>query len=173
MFFYKTLTHTINLHPSFFGARTEEFVKAKLYSDVEGTIDGRVGFIICCLQVLDGDTVGKVLPGTGEAEFHLTYRALILKVFKDEVLDAKVTRVAPTGFFATVGPLEIFVSSFYIPNDLEYTPTANPPAYTSRSLGETIKQDDHVRLKIVGTRQDQNNLFAIGSIKGDYLGLIH
>ncbi len=49
----------------------------------------------------------------------------------------------------------------YIPNDLEYTPTANPPAYTSRSLGETIKQDDHVRLKIVGTRQDQNNLVSL------------
>jgi DNA-directed RNA polymerase II subunit RPB7 len=56
-------------------------------------------FIVCCLEVLDGETVGKVLPGTGEAEFHLTYRALILKVFKDEVLDAKVTRVAPVSMF--------------------------------------------------------------------------
>lgn len=35
----------------------------------------------------------KVLPGTAEAEFTLTYRALVMKPFKNEVVDAIVDKV--------------------------------------------------------------------------------
>ncbi|XP_012666061.1 DNA-directed RNA polymerase II subunit RPB7 [Otolemur garnettii] len=35
-----------------------------------------------------------------------------------------------------------------------------------------IQQDDEIRLKIVGTRVDKNDIFAIGSLMDDYLGLV-
>ena len=34
-------------------------------------------------------------------------------------------------------------------------------------------QDDEIRLKIVGTRVDANEIFSIGSLMDDYLGLVN
>ena len=33
--------------------------------------------------------------------------------------------------------------------------------------------DDEIRLKIVGTRVDANEIFSIGSLMDDYLGLVN
>jgi len=33
-------------------------------------------------------------------------------------------------------------------------------------------QDDEIRLKIVGTRVDASDIFAIGTLMDDYLGLV-
>ena len=81
---------------------------------------------------------GKVLPSTGQARFKCEYTCVVMKPFKGEVVDAKVVNVnkaslfgadasvgmAPgissyrslhadsqMGFFAMVGPLQVFVSS--------------------------------------------------------------
>lgn len=51
---------------------------------------------------------------------------------------------------------------------MQFNPSANPPAYVSQD--ETIEKGSKVRLKIVGTRTDVNEIYAIGSIKEDYLG---
>ncbi len=37
------LTHTILLHPSYFGAQLEDYLRQKLYEDVEGTCSGKYG----------------------------------------------------------------------------------------------------------------------------------
>lgn len=88
----KELTHTILLHPSFFGPRMLQYLESKLYDDVEGTCSGQFGYIIAVVSVLD---VGKgmVLPGTGQAEFVTRYRAIVFKPFKGEVVDGVVNNV--------------------------------------------------------------------------------
>ena len=35
-----------------------------------------------------------------------------------------------------------------------------------------IEKDCEVRLRIVGTRNDANEIFCVGTIKGNFLGLI-
>ena len=69
---------------------------------------------------------GKVLPSTGQARFKTSYTAVVFKPFKGEVMDGRVTNVNKVcssgstprskadiqmGFFAMVGPLQVFVSS--------------------------------------------------------------
>jgi DNA-directed RNA polymerase subunit E'/Rpb7 len=69
---------------------------------------------------------GKVLPSTGQARFKTSYTAVVFKPFKGEVMDGRVTNVnkvssvgsrvlsradSQMGFFAMVGPLQVFVSS--------------------------------------------------------------
>lgn len=54
---------------------------------------------------------GKVMPSTGQARFKCLYTAIVMKPFKGEVVDGKVTQVNKMGFFAMVGPLQVFVSS--------------------------------------------------------------
>ena len=80
---------------------------------------------------------GKILPSTGQARFKTSFLAVVMKPFKGEVVDGKVVNVnkvsvspgelkhlfvkvpsysscltlVQMGFFAMVGPLQVFVSS--------------------------------------------------------------
>ncbi|KAJ7777444.1 RNA polymerase Rpb7 [Mycena metata] len=188
MFFIKELTHTILLHPSYFGPRMLSFLESKLYSDVEGTCSGQFGYIIAVVSILD---IGKgmVLSGSGQAEFITRYRAIVFKPFKGEVVDGVVNNVNKMGFFADVGPLTVFVShqvglravsllAFSLSSglfqlihpDLRFDSNSNPPSFAS--VDQIIEKSTHVRLKIVGTRVDATEIFAIGTIKEDHLGVI-
>jgi DNA-directed RNA polymerase II subunit RPB7 len=70
----------------------KEFLLRNLHGDVEGTCSGRVGYIICVLTVTN-ISPGKVLPGSGLAEFVVQYQAIVFKPYKGEVVDAIVTSV--------------------------------------------------------------------------------
>lgn len=70
----------------------KEFLLRNLHGDVEGTCSGKVGFIICVLTVTN-ISPGKVLPGSGLAEFVVQYQAIVFKPYKGEVVDAIVTSV--------------------------------------------------------------------------------
>lgn len=169
MFFLKDLSLNLTLHPSYFGPHMGQFLRDKLLSDVEGSCTGQFGYIVCVLDCMNIDVgKGRVLPGSGLAEFEVKYRAVVWKPFKGEVVDGVVTTVNKMGFFADVGPLSVFISTHLIPSDMSYNPSANPPAYVSPD--ENIERGSRVRLKIVGTRTDVNEIYAIGSIKEDYLG---
>lgn len=54
--------------------------------------------------------------------------------------------------------------------DMKFDPNASPPCY--RSADETIQSGSRVRMEIVGCRIEANDIFAIGTIKKDYLGQI-
>ncbi|KAF9792866.1 RNA polymerase Rpb7 [Thelephora terrestris] len=169
MFFIKELTHTILLHPSYFGPRMLQFLESKLYSDVEGTCSGQFGYIIAVVSMSDIGN-GIVLPGSGQAEFVARYRAIVFKPFKGEVVDGVVNNVTKMGFFAEVGPLTVFVSHQLIHPDMKFDPNSNPPSFASED--QIIEKNTKVRLKIVGTRVDATEIFAIGTIKEDHLGVI-
>jgi DNA-directed RNA polymerase subunit E'/Rpb7 len=89
----KELTHTILLHPSYFGPRMLQYLESKLYQDVEGTCSGQFGYIIAVVSILD---IGKgmVVSGSGQAEFVTRYRAIVFKPFKGEVVDGVVKDVS-------------------------------------------------------------------------------
>lgn len=88
----KDLSHTISLHPSFFGPNMQTQLNDKLYTDVEGTCSGRFGYIITVVRI-HSIGKGKILPGSGLAEFKVKYQAIVFKPFKGEVVDAVVTTV--------------------------------------------------------------------------------
>jgi len=46
------------------------------------------------------------------------------------------------------------------------------PCFVSEDGSTRISKDDEVRLQIKGTRIDATEIFAIGSIREDYLGVI-
>jgi DNA-directed RNA polymerase II subunit RPB7 len=88
----KVLTHTILAHPSYFGPKLHEHIETRLHADVQGTCTGQYGFVIAVLEIVDVGN-GIVLPGNGQAEFIITYKAVVFKPFKGEVLDGVVTQV--------------------------------------------------------------------------------
>jgi len=176
MFFIKELSHTINLHPSFFGPTTQTYLTTKLHADVEGTCTGKHGYIISVLNINDVGA-GTIQPGNGAAEFEVKYKAIVYRPFKGEVLEAIVSNVNKMGFFADAGPLQVFVSTHLIPTSMVFDSSANPPCFKHRNMDEDdeeglIEKGTKVRLKIVGTRVDATEIFAIGTIKEDMLGAI-
>lgn len=54
--------------------------------------------------------MGTIEFDTGFANVVVVYRAICFRPFVNEVLDAAVSHVTELGFFAEVGPLEVFVS---------------------------------------------------------------
>lgn len=59
-----------------------------------------------------------------------------------------------------------------IPSDIKWDPNATPPQFTNNE-DTVIEPDTHVRVKIIGTRTEVGEMWAIGSIKEDYLGYAH
>ncbi|KAL8663752.1 MAG: hypothetical protein Q9202_003566 [Teloschistes flavicans] len=169
MFFLHELERTITLHPSFFGPRTKEYLSTRLLEDVEGTCNGQYYVIV----VLDTFHIseGRIIPGSGYAEYTIQYRAVVCRPFKGETVDAIVSSVNPMGVFADVGPLPVFVSNHLIPSEIKWDPNATPPQYTD-NRDQVIEKGTHLRIKIIGTRSDVANMFAIGSIKEDFLGSV-
>eukprot|EP01135_Chromosphaera_perkinsii_P005869 Nk52_evm2s370 gene=Nk52_evmTU2s370 len=174
MFFHTELNHEILLHPRYFGPRLSKILLQKLNSEIEGTCMGKHGFVIMVTEVVD-ISKGKIQEGLewkGLVTFSVKYKAVVFRPFKGEVLDAIVKQVTKVGVFAEVGPLSIFISRFLIPSDMVFDGTNNPPAYRNAEDSIQISKDDEIRLKVLNIRVDANEIFAIGTIKEDYLGVI-
>src|SRR5271170_4678993 len=60
------------------------------------------------------------------------------------------------GFFADVGPMQIFVSIHLIPPDLKFLPDANPPNFSNEE--QIIEKGAMVRIKIMGLRMDVKDI---------------
>lgn len=84
MFFLRELEREITLHPSFFGPRTKEYLTTRLHEDVEGSCNGQYYII----TVLDAVSIseGRVVPGSGVAEYTIHYRAVVWRPFKGETV---------------------------------------------------------------------------------------
>merc|ERR1711876_4346 len=171
MFYHIPLDHEIMLHPRYFGPQLMDTVKQKLFSEVEGTCTGKYGFVIA-VTTIDQIGAGNIQPGQGFVVYPVKYKAIVFRPFKGEVLDAVVTQVNKVGLFTEIGPLSCFISRHSIPADMTFDPNSNPPCYKTADEEMVIQQDDEIRLKIVGTRVDASDIFAIGTLMDDYLGLV-
>ncbi|KAE9416569.1 hypothetical protein Angca_007499, partial [Angiostrongylus cantonensis] len=159
MFFHLSMEHEVCLHPKYFGANLNETIKMKLFAEVEGTCTGKFGFVIAVTTI---DT------RRGFVIYPVKYKAIVFRPFKGQVVDAVVNQV---GIFCDIGPLSCFISRHCIPPDMEFDPNSNPPCYKTEDETSIIKQDDEIRVKLIGTRVDANDIFAIGTLMDDFLGL--
>lgn len=56
-----------------------------------------------------------------------------------------------------------------IPSNLKFTVEGSTPSFTDNSE-QNIEKDTQVRVRIKGIRGEIGQMFAIGSIREDYLG---
>lgn len=149
---------------------------------------GRYGYQIAVASVdhiSEGEVPSSSLAagGGGSAFYSVRYKAILYKPFRGEVVDCQVTMVNKMGFYARAGPLQIFVSSHLLPGDLTFQESAggggvangggDQSVFTNADQTERIERGEWVRVRIVGTSLDATEIFAIGSIKEDYLGVLH
>lgn len=98
---------------------------------------------------------GKILL-SGQISFEIEYQAIVLKPVNGEIIDAPIVSSTKMGYFASVGPLSIFISNYQIPH----------------STLEELENNKIVRLKIIGTKIDSTKVYAIGTLNDDFLGII-
>ncbi|XP_021844524.2 DNA-directed RNA polymerase II subunit RPB7 [Spinacia oleracea] len=171
MYFHIALEKTVEIESRHFGHRLRDNIISKLIKDVEGTCSERHGFVVAVTGIED---IGKGLirdNGTAFVIFPVKFKCLVFRPFKGETVQAVVTMVNKMGFFAEVGPVQIFVSNHLIPDDMEFQ-SADTPTYSTSDGLVKIKKDTEVRLKIIGTRVDTKEIFCIGAMKEDYMGVI-
>ena len=151
VFFYKTdLIYEMLLSPQYFGPRMKTRIKDEVNKQVEGKCLGREGYVAV----------------------NVRYAAILLRPFKNEVLDAIVTDVSELGVFTSVGPLHVFVSRHAMPEDLQNGFDADADAWLSDDKEVEIKKACVIRLRLLGVMCDTTQITAVGTIKDDFLGLI-
>ena len=173
MFYVKSYTREILLFPCHLGPKMFDYVLAQLLEEVEGKCLGKQGFVIRVLN-LDKNciTPGLVDNDTGAVNVLVRYSAIMLRPFQNEIVDTIVFNAADdSGFFARMGPLEIFIHKYNMPEDMHFDNEAGD-AWVSDDGQIEIKEGSVVRLKIVGVSVDAGQLNAIGSVKDVFLGQI-
>ncbi|CAJ1342919.1 unnamed protein product [Effrenium voratum] len=171
MFFYLELYNYLLVKPEHCGPGYHEHLQDQLRQKVEGTVQDKAGLVITVAECEAIDK-GKLHEGTGLIMVPMRYKALVLNLFKNEVLDAEVTEVNKLGFFCEVGPARIFVSKTLVPEGWSYSEVevSGAASFVSPDGSATIRRDSAVRVKLVATKQDNDRLQAIGTTKGEFLG---
>ncbi|AFM98695.1 RNA polymerase II subunit 7 [Encephalitozoon hellem] len=154
MFFVRDFVQNIHLSPSYLGPNIQTLIEEYLLTKVEGSCSSS-GYVVMVLSI-DEISESRIIL-TGETIFTVKYKALTLKPFKGEIIDANVVETNKMGVFASVGPLTVFISNHQIPNFL---------------LENEITKDVMIRLKIIGTKIDSTKIYAVGTLNDDSLGII-
>lgn len=104
------------LHPRHFGREIKQQIVQKLHEEVEGTCHGRYGFIIAVTEIdTENMGMGMVQEGTGFVVYPVTFSAVVMKPFPNEIIDAVVTSTTVNGLLCSAGPLDIFCSHWVRP----------------------------------------------------------
>ena len=171
MFFLTTLNQNIYISAKFFN----ENIKKKLLSTLVGTVEGieaqPFGTICIVTEVFNKLGKGKLIVGSSSALYSLTYRAVTFRAFKGEVFDSVITNVTNIGFFAEAGFLEIFVSKNQMPFNLLYQ--KKKKSFSNLSEPESyFTKDSVVRIRILSIKNYKNPNHALGTINGEFLGMV-
>lgn len=167
----KKLRRDILLQPAHLGPRMHEHIMEQILEEVEGKCLGKHGYVIRVLSLDDA----TILPGlidndSGCVSVTVIYQAIMLRTFKNEVLDTTIFNTPDdAGFFARVGPLEIYIHKYNMPEDMRFD-HASGDSWVSEDGTIEIKDGSVVRLRILGVSVDAGQMNAIGTIKDPYLG---
>lgn len=173
MFFIKELRRDVLLEPRYLGSQLREHVKKKLIAELEGQCLGKHGYVISVLDIKNENiSPGAIDNDTGAVNISVKYSVILLRPFRNEVLDTVVTVASDAnGFFTAVGPLQIFVSRHCMPDDMSFNDLRGD-SWISEDGKIDITEGSIVRLRIIGLVIDAGNISAIGSIKENYLGQV-
>jgi DNA-directed RNA polymerase II subunit RPB7 len=170
MYFLANIKQNIFLPSIFFDKNIKKKIISSLINTVEGTKTGPFGTIVIVIGISNCLNKGKLLPGSSSALYNINYKAITFRVFKGEIVDSILTNTTRLGVFCESGPLQIFVSKQFIPDNYYYDDLNK--CFQSKSYqSQQIKKDKIIRVRIIGLRNESNFTQAIGSIKESYLGL--
>lgn len=159
MFYVKKLKRDIQLQPMHLGPKMKKKVFEQLLEEVEGKCLGKHGYVIRVLT-LENDAIqpGKIDNDNGSVNVTVFYSAIMLRPFKNEVVDTIVFNAADdNGFFARIGPLEIYIHKYNMPEDMKFD-NEKGDSWVSLDGEVEIREGSVVRLRIIGVSVDAGQM---------------
>ena len=171
MFYIKKMVRTVLLHPQYFEKGINDTLKKKLFKEVQGQCLGRDGYCIAVLEMKrENIGRGKLQTSSGLAVFHISFHALMLRPFKNEVLVAVAKECTKMGVFASLGPLNIFISRHGMPDDMMNGWDPNSATWTSEDNELVIRKETPIMLRIMNCQVSKNEWRCVGTLRANYLG---
>jgi DNA-directed RNA polymerase subunit E'/Rpb7 len=175
MFFTKIIKKELLLEPQYLGPQLKSHVSNTIKAELEGRYVPNFGYVISVFKLEDENIFSDnalIDNDSGGVNLACSCKVIVLRVFKNEVLDA-VVHIADraNGIFAKVGPLEIYVSKLSIPKDMAFDENRGDRWIADN--GETeIVVGTVVRLRVSGVCFGIDGMSAVGSINEADLGVI-
>jgi DNA-directed RNA polymerase subunit E'/Rpb7 len=175
MFFLKTIKKEILLEPRFLGPLLMHHVFSRLTTELEGQCYGKLGYIISVMKVEEKDLIADnalVDNDNGSVNLTCVCQVLVLRPFKNEVVDAVVTMADnPTGIFTNIGPLKIYVSRYAMPKSISFDENSGN-RWVAEDGRTEITVGTVLRLRITGSAFKTGEISAVGKIDEDCLGVV-
>ncbi len=168
MYFIVEDRRSISMKSSDLGPFFEERLNAQLRLQLEGASSKHHDGLIVHLLGVRSFSKPRIQDGTGMVVVEAQFRSIVFRPFKNEAIDCVVDQLNRTGFYGYFGPMKIFVSRGAMPDDMQYDERTG--SFSTLDGSQRISLGVEVRVRIIGVKRDGNNLYAVGSIDGDFLG---
>ncbi|GLJ37080.1 hypothetical protein SUGI_0751470 [Cryptomeria japonica] len=167
------MERNVRVAPCNLGPTIMQKLILRLRNDVEGRCSGKYGYVVAVTRV---KTIGDGLIRCGDVHvtFPVKFECIICRPFKNEIFEARVSRVIANGFFAEAGPLQFFVSVFCMPPrrfELERCDDGQFQ-FVDGHASEKIVPGTEVRISVMGIRFDVTEVSCVATMCGDFLGVI-
>jgi DNA-directed RNA polymerase subunit E'/Rpb7 len=115
MFFEVEMRRVVVVEPRELGdaMHTKRAMIRRLLSDVDAEHCSEEHWYYVAVTTLEDVSEGKVRPGTGAVVFWVSFKCIVFKPIRNEVVEAEVTEVLSVGFLA--GNPETSLSLLFFP----------------------------------------------------------
>ncbi|MHA1768368.1 MAG: DNA-directed RNA polymerase [Candidatus Thorarchaeota archaeon] len=149
-----TVKDVVRIPPTQFGTPIEEAAMIHLRKQHENVLDRDVGLMIAVIGI-DDIGQGRLIPGDGATYHSVTYRVLVFKPVRGEVVEGTVVELMDFGAFIRMGPLDGLCHVSQICDD--YITQAGTGALLGKETGRTLAEGDMVRARVTSISFESGN----------------
>ncbi|MFW9846277.1 MAG: DNA-directed RNA polymerase [Candidatus Thorarchaeota archaeon] len=155
MYSVVTVRDVVRIPPKEFGSPIEDAALVHLRKQHESVLDRDVGLMIAVIGI-DEIGQGRLMPGDGATYHSVTYRVLVFKPIRGELVEGNVVELMDFGAFIRMGPLDGLCHVSQICDDF-ITQDSKGSALLGKETGRTLAEGDSVRARITSISFESGN----------------
>lgn len=149
-----TVKDVVRIPPTQFGSPIEEAAMIHLRKQHENVLDRDVGLMIAVIGI-DDIGQGRLIAGDGATYHSVTYRVLVFKPVRGELVEGSVVELMDFGAFIRMGPLDGLCHVSQICDD--YITQGGTGALLGKETGRTLSEGDMVRARVTSISFESGN----------------
>lgn len=150
-----TVRDVVRIPPKEFGSPIEKAAMVHLRKQHENVLDRDVGLMIAVIGI-DEIGQGRLMPGDGATYHSVTYKVLVFKPIRGELVEGNVVELMDFGAFIRMGPLDGLCHVSQICDDF-ITQDSKGSALLGKETGRTLAEGDSVRARITSISFESGN----------------
>ena len=155
MYSIVTVKDVVRIPPSQFGSPIEDAAMMHLRKQHENVLDRDVGLMIAVIGI-DEIGQGRLMPGDGATYHAVTYRVLVFKPLRHELVEGNVVELMDFGAFIRMGPLDGLCHVSQICDDF-ITQDSKGNTLLGKETGRTLSEGDMVRARVTSISFESGN----------------